>query len=387
MMSPMPETTPPATSARTLFPSGPLIVITLAAALVCALGLRQFRDILAPLVLALMFSIAVSPIRRRLKARGAPEWLATGAMVVTAYAFVIGFAWAALALGTHFARMVGDYGDEVNALLQQWTDGLASAGIAADQLDAAAATIDVSRLQDVVVAFLGGVVGVLSSFVFVAILLFFTVLDAGSFGDKLARVSERGTRVAAALSDFATGTRSYLVVATCFGALVALVDVAILTLLGVPDAWLWGLLAFLTNYIPNVGFVIGVIPPAFVALVEQGAGTALAVVAAYCVVNFVIQMIVQPRVVGIRVGLSASLTFLSLLWWGAIFGGLGAIIAVPMTILVKSVFVDRDPDRSWVRPLLESGGPREPDDSSTTDDTEPAKIDRLAGTGRSDGGP
>lgn len=118
---------------------------------------------------------------------------------------------------------------------------------------------------------------------------------------------------------------------------------------------MWGLLAFLTNYIPNVGFVIGVIPPAFIALVDQGVGTALAVVGAYAVVNFLLQMIVQPRVVGRTVGLSGSLTFLSLLWWTAIFGGIGALIAVPLTILVKAILVDHDPERRWLRPLLESG--------------------------------
>lgn len=346
------------TQPRAGLPPGSVIVVTLAAALICAIALRQFASIIGPLLLALMFSIAVSPVRARLKARGAPEWVATGAMVVTVYAVVLGFAWAGLAVGTHFASMVVAYGDDLDTILQDWVASLAALGIDADHLTAALGTIDVARAADVVLALLGGFTAILSSFLFVVVLLFFTVIDAGSFADNLARVSGRGAATAAALRSFAAGTRSYMFVATSFGAIVAVADTALLLALGVRDAWIWGLLAFLTNYIPNVGFVIGVIPPAFVALVDQGVGTALVVVAAYCVINFVIQMLVQPRVVGAKVGLSASLTFLSLLWWAAIFGAIGAIIAVPLTLLVKALLVDHDPERAWVRPLLESGGAR-----------------------------
>ena len=97
---------------------------------------------------------------------------------------------------------------------------------------------------------------------------------------------------------FATGSRQYLAVATIFGAGVALLDVVALTILDIRYAWLWGLLAFITNYIPNVGFIIGLIPPTIVALLDHDAKTALAVVIIYCVLNIIIQSVIQPRVVG-----------------------------------------------------------------------------------------
>jgi AI-2 transport protein TqsA len=375
MAATLPSENPP----RAGMPSGSIMIITLAAALVCAIALRQFASIVGPLLLALMFSIAVAPVRTKLKARGAPEWAATGAMVVTVYAVVLGFGWAGLAVGTHFASMVASYGDDIDTIIASWVTSLSALGIDSDHLTAALGAVDMEQAADVVLALLGGFTAILSSFLFVVVLLFFTVIDAGGFADNLARVSGRGARTAAALRSFAAGTRSYMFVATGFGAIVAVADTALLLALGVRDAWLWGLLAFLTNYIPNVGFVIGVIPPAFVALVDQGVGTALAVVAAYCVINFVIQMLVQPRVVGAKVGLSASLTFLSLLWWAAIFGAIGAIIAVPLTLLVKALFVDHDPERAWVRPLLESGGPKATDgEGGAAPESEPAAVGKVA---------
>ena len=96
-----------------------------------------------------------------------------------------------------------------------------------------------------------------------------------------------------------------------------------LALLGVPGAFVWGVLAFVTNFIPNIGFVIGIIPPAVVGLLEGGPGLMLAVIVVYCVVNLVIQSIIQPRYVGNAVGLSTSLTFLSLIFWTWVLGPLG----------------------------------------------------------------
>ena len=90
-----------------------------------------------------------------------------------------------------------------------------------------------------------------------------------------------------------------------FGAGVALFDFVALTVLDIRYAWLWALLAFVTNYIPNVGFIIGIIPPTILALLDHGPATALAVVVIYCALNIVIQSVIQPRVVGSVVGLRA----------------------------------------------------------------------------------
>ena len=85
--------------------------------------------------------------------------------------------------------------------------------------------------------------------------------------------------------------------------------------MGVPGAFVWAVLAFVTNFIPNIGFVIGVIPPAFIGLLEGGPSLMLAVIAVYCVINFVIQSIIQPRYVGDAVGLTPTITMLSLVFW------------------------------------------------------------------------
>jgi AI-2 transport protein TqsA len=162
-----------------------------------------------------------------------------------------------------------------------------------------------------------------------------------------------------ALTGFAAAARQYVVVSTVFGLIVALVDVAALYWLDVPLPWLWGLLAFITNYIPNIGFVLGLIPPVLLALLQGGVRQAVLVIVAYSVINFMIQSLLQPKFVGDAVGLSITLTFLSLVFWTFVIGPLGALLAVPLSLFVKALLVDADPNSRWLDLLI---APNQQDD-------------------------
>lgn len=123
-------------------------------------------------------------------------------------------------------------------------------------------------------------------------------------------------------------------------------------MLDIPAPLLWGLLAFLTNYIPNIGFIIGLIPPGILGLLEGGPGLMIAVVAVYCVLNVVIQSGIQPKVVGDAVGLSTTLTVVSLVFWAWVIGPIGALLAIPLSLVVKALFIDADPANKWRAPLV-----------------------------------
>ncbi len=197
---------------------------------------------------------------------------------------------------------------------------------------------------------------VASNLTVIVLLLLFLAMDASNFPQKLS--SNRVGRPAAvtALQSFAHGTRQYLIVSTVFGFIVAVLDSAFLAFTPVPDPLLWGLLAFITNYIPNVGFIIGLVPPAALGLLISGPGLMLLIIVVYIVLNFIIQSVIQPKFVGDAVGLSVSLTFLSLIFWVFVLGPAGAFLAVPLSLLAKALLVDVDSDSSWLRPLL-SGEP------------------------------
>jgi AI-2 transport protein TqsA len=342
-------------SNRWTLPRGLIILLGVAAALGAALGLREFRTILGPVFLALVLSIAVHPVRRFADRHAWPAWLGVILSLLAVYGIVAGLFAILVVAGIQFATLLQDYAPQFQAFLRQAVQVLESVGVSQQKLQDLANQLSPSKLVGIAGDLIGGLAGVLSNVFFLIVLLFFTVADAGDFASKLERISPRGQRLAEAFRQFAHGSRQYLAVATIFGAIVASLDVIALWILDIRYAWLWGLLAFITNYIPNIGFIIGLVPPTIIALLDHDVVTAIIVVIVYCVLNFVIQTIIQPRVVGVTVGLSATLSFLSLIIWATILGASGAFLAIPLSLFVKYLFVDVDPEHDWVGPLLSSG--------------------------------
>jgi AI-2 transport protein TqsA len=355
---------------RWALPRGLIILLGVAAALAAAVGMRQFANILGPVFMALVLSIAVHPVRRLADRYHLPALLGMLFSLLAVYGIVFGLFAILVIGGIQFASLLQDYGPQFQAFLQDAVRVLESVGISQTQLQDFVNELSPSRLVGVAGSLLGGLAGVLSNIFFLIALLFFTVADAGDFASKLARLPVHGQRLADAFDRFAHGSRQYLVVATIFGAIVAVCDVIALWILDIRYAWLWGLLAFITNYIPNIGFIIGLIPPTIIALLEKDVVTAIIVVVVYSVLNFVIQTIIQPKVVGVTVGLSATLSFLSLIVWATILGASGAFLAIPMSLLVKAVLIDSDPDHAWLGSLLSSEKPGKESDGTQSKESD-----------------
>jgi predicted PurR-regulated permease PerM len=343
-----------------------------ASAVITAAGLRSFANIAGPVFLALVMTIAVSPLRSLLIRRGVRRWVAALIALVTVLAFLLGLA-AALAFSVaRLATLLPSYQVQLAQLVDGVRGWLAAHGVGDQEVHTALQKFDFGKLFGVLQGWLTGLLGVFSNLALIVVLLFFMAIDATQFAQRLREMSRVRPELAAALVGFARGTTKYLIVSTVFGLIVAVVDVGVLYLLDIPLPWLWGLLAFITNYIPNVGFFIGIVPPALLGLLDQGLSTMIWVIVGYSVVNFVIQSIIQPKFVGDAVGLSTTLTFLSLVFWAWILGPLGAVLAIPLSLLVKALLLDVDPSTRWLGRLISGGRLTEP----TTDTGDAAPADR-----------
>ncbi|MGY1665835.1 AI-2E family transporter [Geodermatophilus sp. SYSU D00696] len=335
-----------------------VVLLGVAATVIAVAGVRSAADVVAPVFLALMLIIAVHPVLTWARRHGAPTWLALTLALLVLYAVVIGLV---LTLGVSVARLatlLPEYREEIDGLIDDVGGLLTSLGIGQDEVDRALAGIDPESVLGFIGGLVSGLLDAVSNLLFVLATVLFMGVDAGGLPDRLRSVPGASPALTAALGGFTRSTRSYLVVSTVFGLVVAVVDTVALFLLGIPLPILWGLLSWITNYVPNIGFVIGLVPPALLALLVDGPGLALVVVVVYSVANFVIQSIIQPAVVGDAVGLSVTVTFLSLVAWTWILGPLGALLALPLTLLVKAVLLDADPGREWARTLVSSPPPR-----------------------------
>ena len=343
-------------SVASLLPRGVVVLLGLAGAVVAVAGMRLVSDILGPVLLALMLTVTASPIGTWLRRRGAPVWAAGLALIVTVYLILLGLGGALVFALTRLVDLLPQYQAQFAQLRADVVTTLNGFGIGQQQVAEVAGPIRAQGVADLVHAVLGGAIGVLSDGFFLLAVVLFLCLDAVHFPARLGFVSRERPEVVGALRGFAQGTRRYLLVSTIFGIIVAVLDTLMLWALGIPLPVLWGLLSFITNYIPNIGFVVGLVPPALLGLLEGGPKLMFLVIALYCVVNFVIQSVIQPKIVGDAVGLSASMSFLSLVFWAWVLGPLGALLAIPLSLLTKGLLVDIDPTTRWIGSLISSDG-------------------------------
>ncbi len=329
-------------------------IVVLAAIVVAAAGLRSVASIVAPTFLVLTLVITVHPLRLVLMRRGVPRPLASIVVLLSVYALLVAVLGSAVWSLTKLIETLPTYADDFTALGNSALDQLARFGVDPSDLQKAVSQFNLSSLSGVAQTLLSTVTSGLSLLALVLAMVVFLTFDATGIAERLMLIREQRPAVAAGLLDFAGSVRKYWVVTTVFGFIVAVVDVVALLIIGVPLALTWGVLAFVTNYIPNIGFLLGLVPPALIALLDGGVGSALAVVICYTVINVVIQTLIQPRFTGDAVGIAPTVAFLSLIVWAFVLGGLGALLAVPATLFVKSLLVDHSRSAHWLRALLDA---------------------------------
>jgi AI-2 transport protein TqsA len=335
-------------------PRAIVVLVGAAAAIVVAAGLQATAWLIGPGFLALVIVIVISPVERRLRGLGLPGWLSTLVLVVLVQGVVLVLAGVILLSVARLAAILPLYVEEADALVRAGTGTLGAFGLGPEQLRALASALDLGKVVGLLTVLLAGVVGLATNLVFLLSLMLFLGIEASGAGDRIAAIGRDRPDVARALGRFAWGTRRYLVVTTVFGLGLAVLDTVAVAALGIPLAVLWGLLAFVTNYIPYVGFWLGVLPPALLALLVGGWRLAAVVLVIYLVLNFATTSLVQPHFVGDAVGLSVTVTFVALVFWAWILGPIGAVLAVPLTLLAKALLVDTDPRAGWADALLGS---------------------------------
>ncbi|TMR92030.1 AI-2E family transporter [Nonomuraea basaltis] len=329
----------------------------IAGAVIALFGIREVAPIAGPVVLALVLVIAVAPVRGRLGARRAPVWL----QVAVPFLIVVLVLLAMVGILTfsiiQLASLLPSYAGEFQQLLADAQRWAASYGLGNDVLTRVMQAFDPSRLFGLVQTLLGSLIGVLSGLFLVVVLLLAMCLDAPVTAKIVAAGEDRRPQLVTALATFTHKTRRYLIVSTIFGLMNAILDVIALSLLDVPLPLLWGVLALIANYIPNIGFVVALLPPAMLALLDGGVRTMVLVIVAYTVINVVIQSFILPKFLGDAVGLSTTMTFLSLLVWTFVLGPLGAILAIPLSLLIRALLIDSDPSATWAQALVSGSLP------------------------------
>lgn len=332
--------------------SGLMILGVLALLTILGAGLHFIAPVFTPIFLALTLVLAVRPVGQKMIARGSPAWLAAIVVIIVLIIIVFGLLGVTILLLTPVPQTLMNYSLNFEATTNQFLQWLADLGV--ENLDLTN-FVDQINFNSIIglawelvdrMSSIGGLIAI------VIVAAFFITIDTTITKNRSALIGKRHSNLGRSMADFERRVRSYWIVSTVFGLIVAVIDGFALQVMGIPLAWTWAYWAFITNYIPNIGFVIGVLPPMAMALLDQGWQSMLWVLVLYSVINVVIQTFIQPKFTGDAVGLSPTVTFISLALWTVIVGILGSILAVPLTLFFKALLVDSDPRARWLDAYL-----------------------------------
>jgi len=314
------------------------LLVTLACVVIVIFGMRYAADVLNPILTAMFVVMGLSPVLRWLRSRGVPPWLA---IVIVLALFLAVAAVFIGALASSFGQLnsrLPFYQENLSGTMadvQRWfaDHGINASGLLSDVLTPA-------RIMGFVSSLVGTVLGTLSDVFIMLLIVIFMLSEVYSFPRNLHEKLHLSERFAKAFGNFGDVTRSYLFTKAWISAISAIINIAVYFAFGVDFALLWGLLFFLLSFIPNIGFVLSVIPPFFVTLLEFGFTRAIIVIVVVIVFNAIVDNMIAPRFMGRSVGLSTLAVFLSVVIWAWVLGPVGALISIPLTLMVKLLFLD-----------------------------------------------
>ena len=323
-----------------------------AAFVIVVAGMRAAEPILVPLLIAGFLAIlSASPIFW-LREKGIPAPVALFLVILGVLGLGFGFI---VLIGTSlddFSYAIPRYQTQLTEKmgpLLLWVQGLGfqfSEEMLLKYIDPGASMRLVGRI-------LSGLGGILANSFLILLTVIFILLEASSFPKKVHAAFGDPKGTFSQFSKISDAVNNYLAIKTLLSLATGVLVAIWVTILGIDFPVIWGLLAFLLNFIPNLGSIIAAVPPVLLGYIQFGLGRALLVAAGYVLVNVIFGNIVEPKLMGRKLGLSTLVVFLSLVFWGWIWGPIGMLLSVPMTMVVK-IALESSPSTYGLGVLLDS---------------------------------
>jgi predicted PurR-regulated permease PerM len=325
-----------------------------AAFIIVAAGMREAAEIIVPFLAAIFIAVVTLPLTGLLVKARLPRWLAAAIVFIGVVAVTLGSATAIITAATAFASELPVYEQLLREKIGAWVVWLQSKGIeiTTDQVDD---FLDPSQLFPFIQSVLTSMIGLVKSTFFVLLTVVFILLEAAGIPGKMKAISTHPTGDLSRWTTMLWDLQVYLGVKTCTSLSTGVIAGVGCWLLGIPYPIIFGVIAFVLNYVPALGSIIAAIPAIALALLLNGIGNAMLVALLYLLINVAIGSLLEPQIMGRRMGLSPLVVFLSLVFWGFILGPVGMFLSVPLTMIVK-ILLEGTEDLRWLGVLLGPGG-------------------------------
>src|SRR5664279_447665 len=326
------------------------MVVNLAAFIIILAGVIYAKSIITPFLLALFISIICAQPISWLEKKKIPRGFALIIVLLGMIILFSGFALVIVGTISSFSGNLSKYETSLTEINDGFIDGLNGMGLKINS-DQISNLVQPAKILEYTASVLNTLVNMVGNTFLIFLIVVFILMEFGSFSIKAKAVRSESNTSIPYFSTISQNIRHYLGIKTILCISVGVLIYIALMIIGVDYPLLWALIAGLMNYIPNIGSIIATIPTALFALVQLGPGGAIWTLVASMVVHNVLGNFLEPRIMGQGLGLSTLVVFLSLLFWGFVFGLVGMFLSVPLTMTIK-IILEQNEKTNWIAILL-----------------------------------
>jgi AI-2 transport protein TqsA len=328
-------------------------VISAAAVIILIFGMQAAKVLLVPFLLAIFLALITVRPMLWMQSRGVPA-IAGALIIVTAMMLILAVVGAIVGSSVaDFTAALPAYQERLNEVVQQLIAFIAEHTSEDFSVEMLGARLDPGWAMGLVATILNGVGDVLTNTFLIFFTMIFILLEASSIPTKINAAFGVGADTFERPRKFLDNLGRYLGIKTVVSIATGLSIGLITWLIGLDFPLLWGMLAFLLNYVPNIGSIIAAVPAVLMAGLQLGTGAALVTAIGFLGVNTLFGNIIEPRMTGHGVGISPLIVFIGLVFWGWVFGPVGMLLSVPLTMALKMA-LERNDNTRWIAVFLGS---------------------------------
>lgn len=320
------------------------MLIHLAAFVIVVAGMIAAKTLIIPFLLATFLAIICAPPLYWLRKKHVPVPLSVALVMLAVVVVQVGLTTLVGTSLVEFTAALPGYQERLQVIAKAGILWVESFGINITD-DMIMEQFDPGRLMGIVGGMLNNLLSMLRNTFMILLTFMFIMFEAVGISSKVQAISGGGRGTLEKYLQITRGVNRYLFLKFFTSLGTGVLAACSLTIIGVDFAVLWGMVAFLLNFVPTIGSIIAAVPPVLLALVQLGVGPAMVTVAVYLVINVGVGNLLEPRIMGKGVGLSTLVIFLSMTFWGWVLGPVGMLLSVPLTMALKIALAANDATR------------------------------------------
>jgi len=326
--------------------------VVMASVIIVLAGIKNASEIIVPFLLSLFLAIILLPAYNFFNKKGLPEGLSLFFVISI---FILFISLVAQLIGSS----IHDFNSNIDFYSEQLTVYYHSFVVIASKIGIEISIAELSSMinSKQIMSFASQImqsVGSMFTNGFVVLLtIIFMLLESSNFKSKIVYATENSGAVSH-IEKISSQIKEYMVLKAIISLFTGLIVWIALLMIGTDYAFLWAVIAFLFNFIPNIGSIIAAVPAVLLTLVQLGSLSSIIVATLYVAINVIIGSVIEPKVMGKGLGLSTLVVFLSLIFWGWLLGIVGMLLSIPLTIMIKIILDDNENTR-WISVLLGTG--------------------------------